>query len=71
MVFKERRYDNGGRRTRFFFHIHHVHILNGRLQLRREHDGLVFDVPYEEVYQVYTAQEGIEFIPIKPLVARA
>ena len=58
VVFKERRYDTGGHKTWFFSNIHHVNILNGRLQLRRENDGLVFDVPYEDIQEVYTTQEG-------------
>jgi len=54
VVFKERRYDNGGHKTWFFTNIHHMAVVHGRLQLIREGYGLVFDVPYEEVERVYT-----------------
>ena len=54
VVFKERRYDNGGHKTWFFTNIHHMVVVHGRLQLIREGYGLVFDVPYEEVERVYT-----------------
>lgn len=53
VVFKERRYDDGAHKTWFFANIHHVAIVNGRLHLTREDYGLVFDMPYEEVEQVY------------------
>jgi len=55
VVFKERRYDNGAHKTWFFANIDHVTIVNRRLQLGREDYGLAFDVPYEEVDQVYIA----------------
>jgi hypothetical protein len=57
VVFKERRYDDGGHKTWFFTNIHHVAVVQGRLQLIREGYGLVFDVPYEEVEQVYTKDQ--------------
>jgi hypothetical protein len=64
VVFKERRYDDGRHKTWFFTNIHHVAVVHGRLQLIREGYGLVFDVPYEEVEQVYTAnQETPEHTP--------
>ena len=61
IVFKERCYDTGMHKTWLFSHIHHVGIVNGRLQLRREDYGLVFDVPYEDVHEVSTAKEGLSF----------
>jgi hypothetical protein len=33
-------------------------IVQGRLHLMRQGHGLVFDIPYEEVEQVYGAAEG-------------
>jgi len=54
VVFKERRYDNGAPKTWLFAHIDHVDYVHGRLQLRREGYGVVFDVPDEEVERVYT-----------------
>jgi len=53
VVFKERRYDDGAHKTWLFANIDHVAIVNGRLQLAREHYGIVCDIPYEEVEQVY------------------
>ena len=53
VVFKERRYDTDAPKTWFFTNIHHVSVVHGRLQLTREGYGLVFDVPCEEVEQVY------------------
>ena len=58
VVFTERRYDNGAHKTWFFTNIDHVTIVNGRLQLGREDYGLAFDVPYEEVEQVYIEDQG-------------
>jgi len=52
VVFQEHRYDNGAPKTWWFAHIDHVDCVQGRLQLRREGYGVVFDVPYEEVERV-------------------
>ncbi len=52
VVCKEHRYDNGAPKTWWFTHIDHVAIVTGRLQLRREGYGIVFDVPYAEVERV-------------------
>ena len=38
--------------------IHAMAIVQGRLHLMGEGHGLVFDIPYEEVEQVYGAAEG-------------
>ncbi len=53
VVFKERRYDTDAPKTWWFAHIDHVVIVTGRLQLIREGYGVAFDVPYDEVEQVY------------------
>ncbi len=53
VVFKERRYHDGGHKTWLFSNIYHVEVVQGRLHLTRAGHGLVFDVPYEEVEQVY------------------
>jgi len=53
VVFKERRYDTDAHKTWCFAHIDQVAIVTGRLQLLREGYGVVFDVPYDEVEQVY------------------
>jgi len=58
VVFKIRRYDTGAPITWLFANIDHVAIVQGRVQLRRNDYGLIFDVPAEEVEQVYTAGEG-------------
>jgi hypothetical protein len=62
VVFKEQRYDNGAPKTWLFAHIHHVDYVHGRVQLRREGYGVVFDVPYEEVERVYIADQDT-FLP--------
>ena len=53
VVFKERRYDTDAPKTWWFTHIDQVVIVTGRLQLLREGYGVAFDVPYDEVEQVY------------------
>ena len=58
VVFKTRRYDTGAPKTWLFANVDHVAIVQGRVQLRRDDYGLIFDVPAEEVAQVYTAGEG-------------
>jgi|SRR5437773_990742 len=57
VVFKEHRYDNGAPKTWLFAQIDQVTVVNGRLQLLREGYGVVFDVPDEEVEQVYTIDQ--------------
>jgi len=52
VVFKARCYDTDAHKTWCFAHIDHVAIVTGRLQLRREGYGIVFDVPYAEVERV-------------------
>jgi len=54
VVFKARRYDTDAPKTWWFAHIDHVVIVKGRLQLLREGYGVAFDVPYDEVEQVYS-----------------
>jgi hypothetical protein len=54
VVFKERRYDTDAHKTWYFAHIDQVVIVTGRLQLIREGYGVAFDVPYDEVEQVYS-----------------
>lgn len=56
IVFKQRRYD-GSRKIWAFSGIHAIAIVCGRLHLTREGYGLVFDMPYEEVEQVYTVED--------------
>ena len=58
VVFKIRQYDTGAHKTWLFTNIDHVAIVQGRVQLRRDDYGLIFDVPAEEVEQVYTIGEG-------------
>jgi len=57
VVSKERRYD-GAHKIWAFSGIYAIAIVNGRLQLIREGYGLVFDMPYEEVEQVYAEPEA-------------
>ena len=57
VVFKERRYDTDAPKTWWLAHIDHVAVVTGRLQLLREGYGVVFDVPYNEVEQVYTLDQ--------------
>jgi len=57
VVFKAYRYDTDAPKTWLFVHIDHVDYVHGRLQLRREGYGVVFDVPYEEVERVYIDDE--------------
>ena len=57
VVFKARRYDTDAHKTWCFAHIDHIAIVTGRLQLLREGYGVVFDVPYNEVEQVYTIDQ--------------
>jgi hypothetical protein len=71
VVFKEHRHENGAPKTWLFAHIHHVDCVHGRLQLRREGYGVVFDVPYEEVERVYTIDQDrslprIHASPLRP-----
>ena len=56
VLFKQRQYD-GSRQARAFRGIHSMAIVDGHLHLIREGYGLVFDVPYEEVEQVYTKDQ--------------
>ena len=58
VVFKERRYDTDAPKTWWFAHIDHVVIVTGRLQLIREGYGVAFDVPYDEVEQVYSDDQN-------------
>jgi hypothetical protein len=62
VVFKEHCYESGAPKAWLFAHIHHVDCVHGRLQLRREGYGVVFDVPYEEVERVYIADQDT-FLP--------
>ena len=62
VVFKAHRYEDGVPKTWLFAHIDHVDYVHGRLQLRREGYGVVFDVPYEEVERVYIADQDM-FLP--------
>ena len=57
VVFKARRYDTDAHKTWWFAHIDDVAIVTGRLQLLREGYGVVFDVPYNKVEQVYTLDQ--------------
>jgi len=71
VVFKERRYDTDAHKTWCFAHIDHVAIVTGRLQLLREGYGVVFDVPSDEVEQVYTIDQDrslprIRASPLRP-----
>jgi hypothetical protein len=63
VVFKARRYDTDAHKTWYFAHIDHVAIVTGRLQLLREGYGVAFDVPYDEVEQVYTIDQNM-FVPM-------
>jgi hypothetical protein len=60
IIFKERRYDTGAHKIWFFANIHHVAIVNGRVQLTRQGFGLVLDVPYAEVQEVYVVERAGE-----------
>ncbi|SRR6266508_2493949 len=59
VVFKEHRYEDGAPKTWLFAQIDQVAVVNGRLQLSREGYGMVFDVPSEEVEQVYTIDQDM------------
>jgi len=52
VVLKEHRDYNGAPKTWWCAPIAHVAIVTGRLPLRREGYGIVFDVPYAEVARV-------------------
>jgi len=54
VVFKEHRYEDGAPKTWYFANIDQVERIHGRVQLRREGYGVVFDVPEEEVERVST-----------------
>src|SRR5712691_3619185 len=51
-VFKACRYDDGRHTTWFVIPMHHIDVVEGRVHLTREGQGLVFDVPSEEVEHV-------------------
>ena len=57
VVFKEHRYEDGAPKTWYVAQMDQVARSHGRLQLLRKGYGVVFDVPDEEVEQVYTIDQ--------------